>query len=121
TVRGYTTVAEAVADETARMWLDRWWDEASAHLPLPADEVTAYRRALLERFANPRMRHRLDQISADGSQKLPVRILPILRRQRSAGRLPQGALHVLGAWMCHLRGAGAPVDDVRADELVPLA
>ena len=42
--------------------------------------------ALLDRFANPRMHHRLAQIAADGSQKLPVRILPVLRA--GAGRGP---------------------------------
>jgi fructuronate reductase len=118
---GYTTVGEAVSDDTARHWLEQWWDEASRYLTLPAEDLAAYRSALLERFANARMHHRLDQISADGSQKLPVRILPTLRHERAAGRLPQGAVHVLGAWVCHLRGGGGQVDDVRADRFVPLA
>jgi hypothetical protein len=37
------------------------------------------------------------------------------------GRTPAGATLVLGAWVAHLRGAGTPVVDVRADEIVPLA
>ena len=120
-IRGHTTVAEAVADETCRSWLEEWWAEASPHLDQPADEVAAYRAALLDRFANPRMRHRLAQIAADGSQKLPIRILPVLRAERAAGRMPDGATRVLAAWICHLRGLGAPVSDARADEVVPLA
>ena len=56
----------------------------------PPTDVAAYRDALLERFANPRMHHRLDQIAADGSQKLPIRILPVLRAERAAGRMPAG-------------------------------
>jgi fructuronate reductase len=67
------------------------------------------------------MHDRLDRIAADGSQKLPIRILPVLRAERSAGRLPLGATRVLASWVCHLRGLGAPVSDVRADEVVPLA
>ena len=67
------------------------------------------------------MRHRLAQIAADGSQKLPIRILPVLRAERAAGRMPDGAVRVLAAWISHLRGAGAPVTDPRADELVALA
>jgi fructuronate reductase len=118
---GNQTVAEAVADETCRAWLEEWWSEASQHLSLPAADVAAYRAALLDRFANPRMHHRLDQIAADGSQKLPVRILPTLRRERAEGRLPQGAARALAAWVCHLRGVGAPVTDARADQVVPLA
>ena len=78
-------MAEAVADDTCRAWLEEWWSEASAHLSLPADDVAAYREALLERFANPRMRHRLDQIAADGSQKLPIRILPVAAARARGG------------------------------------
>ena len=114
-------MAEAVADATSLAWLTEWWSEASAHLPLPATDVAAYRDALLDRFANPRMRHRLDQIAADGSQKLPIRILPVLRRERAAGRTPPGATRALAAWICHLRGLGAPVKDARAETVVPLA
>ena len=120
-IRGAGTVAEAVADDTARLWLEEWWSEASAHLSLPATDVAAYRDALLDRFANPRMRHRLDQIAADGSQKLPIRILPVLRAERGAGRTPPGATRALAAWICHLRGLGAPVKDARAETVVPLA
>jgi fructuronate reductase len=120
-ILGHQTVAEAVADETCRGWLEEWWSEASRHLDLPEADVAAYRHALLDRFGNPRMHHRLDQIAADGFQKLPVRILPTLRQERATGRLPHGAARVLAAWMCHLRGAGAPVNDARADQVVPLA
>ena len=79
------------------------------------------RAALLERFGNARMNDRLDRIAADGSQKLPIRILPVLRAERAAGRAPAAATRVLAAWICHLRGLGAPVSDVRAGEVVPLA
>ncbi len=112
--RGHATVAEAVADPQCRRWLDQWWDEASRHVPLPAAELTAYRAALTERFANPRIRHTLAQIAADGSQKLPIRVLPVLRAERAAGRMPAGAVRVLAAWIAHLRGDGAPVDDAGA-------
>jgi fructuronate reductase len=119
--RGAATVAEAVADEHCRRLVERWWDTCAPHLPLPADEVAAYRAALLERFGNPRIRHLLAQVAADGSQKLPARFLPVLRAERAAGRLPEPVVAVLAAWIAHLRGAGTPVRDVRAAELVPLA
>ena len=119
--RGHETVADAVADDTCRGWLEEWWVGGVPASPLPRADVAAYRAALLERFANPRIRHRLAQIAADGSQKLPVRILPTLRLERAAGRLPQGAVRALAAWICHLRGIGVPVSDARADEVMPLA
>jgi fructuronate reductase len=120
-ILGHRTVAEAAADATCREWLEEWWAVASPHLGQPADEVAAYRGALLERFANARMHDRLERIAADGSQKLPIRILPVLRAERARGRLPEGATRVLAAWICHLRGLGAPINDARADQIVPLA
>jgi fructuronate reductase len=120
-IRGHATVDRAVADATCRRWVEDWWDEAGARLGQPQPEVAAYRTALLERFGNARMGHRLAQIAADGSQKLPVRILPVLRADRADGAPATGAARVLAAWLCHLRGLGAPVDDVRSDEVVPWA
>lgn len=110
-LRGHETVAEATADEVCRGWLDEWWNVACRHLTLPQEELTAYRAALLARFGNPRIHHALAQIAADGSQKLPVRVLPALHRERERGELPYGATWVLAAWVCHLRGFGAPVKD----------
>jgi fructuronate reductase len=120
-IRGHVTVAEAVDDPACHAWLEQWWSEASPQLEQPAEELAAYRAALLERFANVRMHDRLDRIAADGSQKLPIRILPVLRAERTAGRVPTGATRALAAWVCHLRGLGAPVQDPLAAEIVPLA
>lgn len=119
--RGHATVADAVADPTCRGWVQQWWAEASRHLPQPEEDLDTYRSALLERFENPRIRHQLAQIAADGSQKLPVRVLPALRLERAAGRVPSGATRALGGWLAHLRGTGAPVTDPRGDELRALA
>jgi fructuronate reductase len=112
---GHATVDEAVADPRCREWLAWWWEEASRHQSMPTAELTAYQNALLERWANPRIRHTLAQIAVDGSQKLPVRILPALRAERAAGRLPHGAARVLSGWLLHLRGRGVPVQDAGAD------
>jgi fructuronate reductase len=112
--RGHETIAQAVADPVCREWLEHWWDEASRYVPLPAADLAPYRAALLDRFANPRIRHTLAQIAADGSQKVPIRVLPVLRPERAAGRIPAGAVRILAAWIDHLRGIGAPVDDAGA-------
>lgn len=115
--RGHMTVAQAMADPLLRGWVEDWWRVASAHLHQPEPVIEGYLDALRRRFANPRMRHRLDQIAADGSQKLPARVIPVLLRDRAAGRDLYPAGRVLAAWICHLRGAGPPVTDVRAAEL----
>ena len=114
-IRGHTTIDEAVADPACRAEVEAFWDEAGRHLELAGDAVTGYRAALLDRFANPRVRHRLAQIAGDGSTKLRVRTLPPLRAERAAGRLPVGCASALAAWVLHLRGHGAPVNDPGAD------
>lgn len=119
-IRGHATVAAAIADPVCRGWVEEWWDEASGHLGLSAEDVAAYRTALLDRFENPAIGHALAQIAADGSQKLPVRILPTLRAELAAGRLPTGATRVIAAWVLHLRGYGTSVQDVCADKVRPL-
>ncbi|SDU92573.1 fructuronate reductase [Microlunatus sagamiharensis] len=109
--RGHATVDEAVADPVCRAWVEQLWDEACRHLTLPAAELDGYRAALLERFANPRVRHRLAQVAADGSSKLRVRVLPVLRAERAAGNVPAGCATALAGWVLHLQGVGAPVTD----------
>ena len=121
TLRGHETVEQAISDPVVRDWVEQWWDDAARHLPLPPEESAAYRAALLLRYANPRIRHLLRQIAADGSQKVPIRILPAVRAQLAEGRVPTGAARVLAAWICHLRGRGAPVADVAAEEFTVLA
>jgi fructuronate reductase len=120
-ILGHETVAEAISDARVRRWVEEWQDAAQRHLELPDDEITQYRHALLERFENPRIRHLLAQIAADGSQKVPIRFVPVLKAERQDGRDAHGATRAVAVWLCHLRGLGAPVDDARADELTQLA
>jgi fructuronate reductase len=121
TAVGRPTVDEAINDPVVCGWVNQWWDEAVAHLELPPSELAAYRAALLERFENPNMRDYLARIAADGSTKLPIRIVPTLRAELAAGRVPPGACRVVAAWVLHLRGHGAPVNDVQPDLVARLA
>ncbi|WP_353510336.1 mannitol dehydrogenase family protein [Intrasporangium sp.] len=117
---GHETVADAIADPEVRSWVEQWWDAAAAHLSLPADDVDRYRQALLDRYSNASIRHLLAQIAADGSQKIPIRAVPVVQAELAAGRVSRGALRLVAAWIAHLRGAGAPVTDAHADQVVPL-
>ena len=118
---GHETVADAVLDPEVFGWVEDWWDCASRYLTLPAEEVTAYRQALFDRFANPNIRHLLAQIAADGSQKVPIRALPVLRAARADGELPSGTTRFVAAWIAHLRGHGVPVHDVEGERLADMA
>ena len=114
-VRGHSTIDEAIGDPECRDWVESFWEEASRHLLLGAEAAVDYRAALLDRFGNPRVRHQLAQIAPDGSIKLPVRIIPALRAERAEGRMPVGCATVLAAWVLHLQGHGAPIKDPGAD------
>jgi len=120
-ILGHETVADAIADPQVRQWVEEWWDVAARHLPLPKAEVTAYREALVARYSNATIRHLLAQIAADGSQKIPIRAVPVIAAELAHGRVTPGALRPVSAWVAHLRGAGAPVTDPQADFLQKLA
>ncbi|WP_211238409.1 mannitol dehydrogenase family protein [Actinomadura rifamycini] len=105
-LRGHTTVAEAMTDPLCRTWLTEWWDEASAGLgagPGPA----AYRAALVERFANPRIAHALAKIAENGADKLLDRVVPAVRAARGSGRIPAAAVRIIAAYLLYERGGTA--------------
>ncbi|GAA1229347.1 mannitol dehydrogenase family protein [Prauserella halophila] len=116
---GCTTVDEAVRHPVPAALTESWWDTATRHASLPAEDLAGYRERLLRRFSSRGIRHNLVQIAAGGSSKIPARILPVLRAERSRQRLPEAPVATLAGWLIHLRDR--QVDDPRADELVSLA
>ncbi len=120
-IMGRETVYEAITDPVLRGWVDEWWDAAVQHLPLPADQVAAYRQALVQRFENPSIKHLLSQIAADGSQKIPIRFVPTVKADLARGVVNPGATRPIAAWILHLRGYGpVEVNDFRAAEVQAL-
>jgi fructuronate reductase len=115
--RGCATVADTMGDDVCRELVELWWDEAQPHVALGDQVLAAYRRALVARFGNPRIRHELAQIAADGSEKVAARFLPVLRAERAAGRVPAASCAAVGAWIAFVRQAGGRVRDPRAGEL----
>ncbi len=104
--RGHRTVAEALADPQCAKWMEAFWDEAQAHLPADLD-LPGYRAALLERYSNAHIAHHLAQIAIDGSSKLPIRIIPVLRAEREAGRDGAASARPIAAWIAFLQSAQA--------------
>lgn len=116
-LRGHATVAEALADPACHGWVEAFWDEAARHFTAPGLDVPGYRAALLERFANPRIAHHLAQIAIDGSTKLQMRAVPVLRAERSAGRDGEAAARMIAAWTAHLDGR-TEVQDTAAERIL---
>ena len=67
-------------------------------------DLAAYRDALLERFANPALKHRTWQIAMDGSQKLPQRLLGTIRDRLALGLPANRAALGVAAWMRYMTG-----------------
>src|SRR5262249_36177108 len=88
------------------------------YVPIGDDELDAYCAALLRRFENPGIEHRLDQIALDGLQKLRVRVLPVVRAERSAGRVPTAACRILPGW-AHLQPEDITAALGRLDPALP--
>ena len=83
----------------------------------PGIDIAAYRAELGQRWINPRIAHRLEQIGADGSQKLPARFAEPARRRLADGAPPRWIALVMAAWARHLRAdeTGLAVRDPGAE------
>ena len=121
---GHGTIAEAVADPDLADAAEALLADAAATLdPPPGVDVAAYGRSVLDRFADPALRHRTTQIAMDGSQKLPPRLLGTIRDARAAGTLPRGVIRAVAGWMAYVTlgadvaGRPLPLDDPLADRL----
>ncbi|MDR7084229.1 fructuronate reductase [Arthrobacter ginsengisoli] len=106
-LRGHTTVAQALADPLCLRAVESFWDEAEANLSGADLQIPAYRAALLARFSNARIAHHLAQIAMDGSTKLRMRAVPVLRAERAAGRSGAAAALMIAAWMDYSAAAAA--------------
>ncbi|GGY02746.1 fructuronate reductase [Litchfieldella qijiaojingensis] len=117
-LEGIETVFEAVSRSDLKALLRRYMlAEAAPTLNMPeGTDLAAYAESLLERFANDSLRHRLQQIAMDGSQKLPQRwLLGALARLEAGAEVPCTVLGV-AAWIRYtagrdLHGTAYPVDD----------
>lgn len=115
-LRGHTTVAEALADSVCLEAVEEFWDEASLHLSGEQLGIPEYRAALLERFGNSRIAHHLAQIALDGSTKLRMRAIPVLRAERAAGRSGRAAARMIAVWLAFL-AANPGVQDPQSEAL----
>lgn len=117
--KGLDFVHQAVADpEIGPLVRQLMLEEALPTLPAsPGQDLPAYGQALLARFANPALQHKLRQIAMDGSQKIPQRWLSVLKEQTKQGHDCPAIFAALAAWVRHSRGDNGPVEDPEAQRL----
>ena len=125
-LRGHASVAEAMADADLARFVDAMIrNDIMPMLPaVPGLDLDEYRAAVLARFRNPAIVHRLDQIAQDGSQKLPYRLGDTLAANRSSGRMPAHVVAALGGWVAFLiqrTAMGIPSVDPAGERLAAAA
>ncbi|MEL6887443.1 MAG: mannitol dehydrogenase family protein, partial [Pseudomonadota bacterium] len=103
---GHDTIADTVADQTFRTFVQSLWRCEIIPTITPPDgvDLPTYAHDLLERYANPAIQHRTWQIAMDGSQKLPQRILGAIADNMAAGRACDGLILTVAAWMRYVGG-----------------
>ena len=95
-------------------------EEVAPTLKLPAGaDVVAYQNALVERFGNPALPHRTQQIAMDGSQKLPQRLLGTVRDNLEAGRSVDLLTLAVAGWMRYVSGSDEAGREIKVSD--PLA
>jgi len=122
---GHDTIAEAIDDaQLAEAATRLITADVIPTLEAPSGtDLTAYGRQVLERFANPALRHRTVQVAMDGSQKLPLRLLGTVRDRLAAGHTPEWACLAVAGWMTYVaaqhdrHGRPLPLDDPMAATL----
>jgi len=87
-------------------------------------DVESYSTEIIERFLNPEIRHLLSQIAWDGSQKLQMRILPIIEDNLELGRSTKLLSLSLACWFEFIANAlknGKEIIDPLADEFAQIS
>lgn len=114
---GHVFVRDAVADPVIARAAEAHLRAAARTLePVPGVDLAGYAAALMARFRNPAIAHRLDQIAMDGTQKLPPRILEPAVQVLAAGGDTDSFARVTAAWIWHA-ARFHPLRDPRAEEI----
>jgi mannitol 2-dehydrogenase len=125
---GYRYVHEAAADPSLQKLIRRMMDEEVIPLlrPVPGVDLTEYKRSLLERFQNPKIRDTLPRLAFAGSDRMPKFVLPSISEALARGAPHRCLTLATAGWLRYLRGVDEQgqeitLQDDRADELRRLA
>ncbi len=105
---GYEHINDCMADEHYRRAAQRLMLQEQAPTLHVADvDLPGYAAQLIERFANPSLKHRTWQIAMDGTQKLPQRMMESIRWHVQHGSDYRCLTLGVAGWMRYVSG----VDD----------
>jgi mannitol 2-dehydrogenase len=125
---GYRYADEVMGDTHLRTFIARLMDDEVTPLlsPVPGIDLAAYKRTLLERFGNPKIKDTLARLATDGSDRMPKFVLPSVAEALAAGRPHRLLTLVVAAYIRYVRGVDEQrqpiaLNDARAEELSRLA
>jgi tagaturonate reductase len=103
---GLDTVQSMTEDLVVSKFLSRvMFEEIVPFVPLPDAERLAYAQTIMERFANPSIRHELISIALNSVSKWQVRVLPTVKDYAAKhGRAPAGLSFSLAALLNFYHG-----------------
>ncbi|MEX5718612.1 mannitol dehydrogenase family protein [Geodermatophilus maliterrae] len=115
TLAGYRLVHDAAQDPLFQRLLLGYMEEEATPtlLPVPGIDLDAYRRQLLERFANPAIRDTLARLAFDGSERLTKWLLPVVRDNLARDGEVRRSAAVVAGWARYSEGVdeqGAPIE-----------
>ncbi|MDP9839816.1 fructuronate reductase [Neorhizobium huautlense] len=126
-VAGIDTISDAMTDASLPKIIRQLWDNdlIPSLAAVPGTDVKTYTHELEARFQNTGVRHLTLQISSDGSQKLPPRLLEAARELYAAGTEPKVIPLTVAAWMRFLSGKSESgmaytISDPHADKLTAI-
>lgn len=85
---------------------------AASFTPPKGLDIRAYCEQILKRYQNPAIRHLLAQIAWDGSQKLPVRIFPVIENNLANDLPIDCCVAVVAAWIHFIQRKQQNKDDL---------
>lgn len=121
---GHSYVHQAIADSTLRSWVSGLMIEATETLaPSIQAQAPAYCEALIQRFSNSSLHHALAQIACDGSLKIPIRLLSMMRERELLGLNSPHGHRAVDSWLSFVIQqcqAGIELQDPQAEELIAI-
>ena len=99
-------VHEAMEEPLISAFLDKVEREEIIPIvpPVPDTDLAAYYAVIRERFANPEVADTVRRLCLDGSNRQPKFIVPSIRDNRAAGRLPLGLILESALWCRYCAG-----------------
>jgi mannitol 2-dehydrogenase len=114
---GHRYVHEAATDPELVTYLRAYMDREATPtlLPVPGVDLDAYKRGLVERFANPEIRDTVARLCAESTDRIPKWVVPVIRHNLTTGGPISHATAIVASWARYAEGVdeqGEPIEIV---------